>query len=88
MGAIGRHTVNTSERLASLRELMRKPEFDVKTIVVPSEDERECGAKGFSWCHCLLTLSNGADFSEYPAEADKRRSFISGFNGSAGDPRT
>ncbi|KIM69481.1 hypothetical protein SCLCIDRAFT_1207910 [Scleroderma citrinum Foug A] len=63
MGAIGRHTVNTSERLASLRELMRKPEFDVKTIVVPSEDEH---------------------FSEYPAEADKRRSFISGFNGSAG----
>lgn len=24
------------------------------------------------------------DFSEYPAECDKRRAFISGFNGSAG----
>lgn len=42
---------------------MRKPEFDVKVFVVPSEDEH---------------------FSEYPAEADKRRGFISGFNGSAG----
>ncbi|KAL4078159.1 peptidase M24, structural domain-containing protein [Scleroderma yunnanense] len=63
MGAIGRHTVDTSKRLASLRELMRKPEFNIKTIVVPSEDEHS---------------------SEYPAEADKRRAFISGFNGSAG----
>lgn len=63
MGAIGRQTVNTAQRLKSLRELMRKPEFDVKVVVVPSEDEH---------------------FSEYPAEADKRRGFISGFNGSAG----
>ncbi|KAI6021685.1 Creatinase/aminopeptidase [Pisolithus microcarpus] len=63
MGAIGRQTINTTQRLKSLRELMRKPEFDVKVFVVPSEDEH---------------------FSEYPAEADKRRGFISGFNGSAG----
>ncbi|KAG6334211.1 hypothetical protein ID866_4882 [Astraeus odoratus] len=63
MGAIGMHTVDTTERLARLRELMRKPEFNVKVVVVPSEDEH---------------------FSEYPAEADKRRGFISGFNGSAG----
>ncbi|KAI6131463.1 peptidase M24, structural domain-containing protein [Pisolithus croceorrhizus] len=63
MGAIGRQTINTTQRLKGLRELMRKPEFDVKVFVVPSEDEH---------------------FSEYPAEADKRRGFISGFNGSAG----
>ncbi|KAH7882315.1 peptidase M24, structural domain-containing protein [Phlebopus sp. FC_14] len=63
MGAVGTATVDTTERLASLRELMRKPEFNVKAFVVPSEDEH---------------------FSEYPSEADKRRGFISGFNGSAG----
>ena len=81
MGAVGRHTVNTSERLASLRELMRKPEFNVKAIVVPSEDERE-----YQQASVFANSSSGADSSEYPAEADKRRAFISGFNGSAGDP--
>jgi hypothetical protein len=42
MGAVGRHTVNTTERLAALRELMARSEHDVGAFVVPSEDQREC----------------------------------------------
>ncbi|KAH7910665.1 peptidase M24, structural domain-containing protein [Hygrophoropsis aurantiaca] len=63
MGAPGAQTVSTTERLASLRELMRKPENNVKAFVVPSEDQHS---------------------SEYLAQCDERRAFISGFNGSAG----
>ncbi|KAG0707891.1 peptidase M24, structural domain-containing protein [Suillus ampliporus] len=63
MGAIGTHTIDTTERLAKLRELLKKPENKVKAFFVPSEDQH---------------------FSEYPAHADERRAFISGFNGSAG----
>ncbi|KAF9236072.1 peptidase M24, structural domain-containing protein [Melanogaster broomeanus] len=59
----GASMVDTSERLARLRALMREQDFNVGAFVVPSEDEH---------------------FSEYPSEADQRRAFISGFNGSAG----
>jgi len=38
MGAIGQHKVDTSERLANLRELMKKRGVDA--FVVPSEDQR------------------------------------------------
>jgi hypothetical protein len=41
MGAVGRHTVNTTERLAALRELMARDEQTVGAFVVPSEDQRE-----------------------------------------------
>ncbi|KAI9444117.1 Creatinase/aminopeptidase [Lactarius indigo] len=61
MGAVGTQTVDTTERLAALRNLMAERNIDA--YVVPSEDQH---------------------FSEYPAECDKRRAFISGFNGSAG----
>ncbi|KIJ15105.1 hypothetical protein PAXINDRAFT_169294 [Paxillus involutus ATCC 200175] len=63
MGVIGTARVDTSERLASLRALMREQDYNVGVFVVPSEDEH---------------------FSEYPSQADERRTFISGFNGSAG----
>lgn len=61
MGAVGTQTVDTTERLAALRNLMAERNID--SYAVPSEDQH---------------------FSEYPAECDKRRAFISGFNGSAG----
>ncbi|KAF9226237.1 Creatinase/aminopeptidase [Gyrodon lividus] len=63
MGVIGTARVDTSERLACLRALMRGRDYNVEAFVVPSEDEH---------------------FSEYPSQADERRAFISGFNGSAG----
>jgi Xaa-Pro aminopeptidase len=53
--------VDTSERLAKLRGLMK--ERNVQVYVVPSED---------------------AHASEYIAQCDARREFISGFTGSAG----
>ncbi|EPS95616.1 hypothetical protein FOMPIDRAFT_1025722 [Fomitopsis schrenkii] len=56
-------TVNTSERLQALRELMLKPDYNVAVVVVPSEDQH---------------------YSEYPAQCDERRAFISAFTGSAG----
>jgi Xaa-Pro aminopeptidase len=40
MGATATGTVNTTERLAKLRELLKKPENNVKAFVVPSEDQR------------------------------------------------
>ncbi|PFH45881.1 hypothetical protein AMATHDRAFT_70981 [Amanita thiersii Skay4041] len=61
MGAKGTHRVNTTQRLADLRDLMRK--HNVQAFVVPSEDQHS---------------------SEYLADCDQRRAFISGFNGSAG----
>ena len=33
--------VNTSERLAKLRELMKRDENNVQAYVVPSEDQRQ-----------------------------------------------
>jgi Xaa-Pro aminopeptidase len=41
MGAVGTQTVNTTVRLAALRELMSKKENNVDVFVVPSEDQRE-----------------------------------------------
>ncbi|KAJ6572148.1 peptidase M24, structural domain-containing protein [Mycena capillaripes] len=60
MGA-GTQTVNTSQRLENLRQLLAQEQ--VQAFVVPSEDQHS---------------------SEYLAECDERRAFISGFNGSAG----
>ncbi|KAJ4421430.1 hypothetical protein N0V85_000191 [Neurospora sp. IMI 360204] len=54
-------TVNTTDRLAALRSLMKERNVDI--YVVPSEDSHA---------------------SEYIAECDARRAFISGFTGSAG----
>lgn len=42
MGALGRHTVNTTERLTALRKLMAQNEPALGAFVVPSEDQREC----------------------------------------------
>ncbi|KAJ8595569.1 Creatinase/aminopeptidase [Rhizopogon salebrosus TDB-379] len=39
MGATATGTVDTTERLAKLRELLKKPENNVKAFVVPSEDQ-------------------------------------------------
>lgn len=61
---------------------MQHPEVHVGAFVVPSEDERACNFF-FFYSVSAASLFN-LDFSEYPAEADKRRAFISGFNGSAG----
>lgn len=63
MGAIGTQMVDTTDRLARLRKLMKKPETNVNAFVVPTEDQH---------------------FSEYIADCDARRAFISGFTGSAG----
>jgi hypothetical protein len=40
MGAAGAQTVDTSKRLARLRELMNQKDNYVQTYVVPSEDQR------------------------------------------------
>lgn len=39
MDAIRTRTVDTTERLAKLRELLKKPENNVKVFIVPSEDQ-------------------------------------------------
>ncbi|KAG1738708.1 peptidase M24, structural domain-containing protein [Suillus lakei] len=39
MGVIGTRTVDTTERLAKLRQLLKKPENNVKAFFVPSEDQ-------------------------------------------------
>ncbi|KAG6879996.1 hypothetical protein C0992_008203 [Termitomyces sp. T32_za158] len=62
MAATTNGTVNTTKRLAALRQLMAQ-EHNVQAYVVPSEDQHS---------------------SEYLADCDKRRAFISGFSGSAG----
>jgi hypothetical protein len=41
MGAVGTQMVDTSARVAALRELMAKKENNVDAFVVPSEDQRE-----------------------------------------------
>jgi hypothetical protein len=81
MGAIGTQTVDTRERLSALRSLMADRNIDA--YIVPSEDQRRCSTCSFreTSSHIVCTFP---DFSEYPAECDKRRAFISGFNGSAG----
>ncbi|KAK9768934.1 hypothetical protein K7432_000060 [Basidiobolus ranarum] len=55
--------INTTERLAKLRELMAKKEYNVQAYIIPSEDAHQ---------------------SEYTADCDNRRPYISGFTGSAG----
>jgi hypothetical protein len=85
MGAVGQHKVHTSEQLARLRDLMKKEDVNVQAYVVPSQDQRmwfspfqEVSLKDIeTFFFCL-------DSSEYIASCDKRRAFISGFNGSAG----
>ncbi|KAF9269551.1 Creatinase/aminopeptidase [Marasmius fiardii PR-910] len=57
------YPIPTGERLAKLRELMKKKENDVTAYIIPSEDQHG---------------------SEYSADCDERRAFISGFDGSAG----
>ena len=83
MGAAGTQTVDTSSRLAKLRELMDEKDNSVKAFVVPSEDQREYPYD--AWTIHLYLISISLDSSEYLAHCDERRAFISGFNGSAGD---
>lgn len=45
-------TVDTTKRLAGLRELMKQKENSVQAFVVPSEDQR----KSSSWCTLDLIL--------------------------------
>ena len=40
MGAPGKHTVHTGDRLARLRELLKSPAVNVQAFVIPSEDQR------------------------------------------------
>lgn len=42
MDAIGTQMVDTTDRLARLRKLMKKPETNVNAFVVPTEDQRKC----------------------------------------------
>lgn len=80
MAATEGHRVHTTERLARLRALMKKDEVNVQAFVVPSEDQRIALHPHSVEVIDLFCL----DSSEYPASCDKRRAFISGFNGSAG----
>jgi Xaa-Pro aminopeptidase len=82
MGAAGAQTVDTSKRLAGLRELMGRKDNSVQAFVVPSEDQRKFAP---IILRCYLLTSTALDSSEYLAHCDERRAFISGFNGSAGD---
>ncbi|KAG6873904.1 hypothetical protein C0995_009683 [Termitomyces sp. Mi166 len=63
MTAVMSGAVNTTDRLAALRQLMAQKEHSVQAYVVPSEDQHS---------------------SEYLADCDQRRAFVSGFSGSAG----
>ncbi|KAI8374722.1 peptidase M24, structural domain-containing protein [Radiomyces spectabilis] len=56
-------SVNTTQRLQALRELMASEKYAVDAFLIPSEDAHQ---------------------SEYIADCDKRRHWISGFTGSAG----
>ncbi|CAE6418639.1 unnamed protein product [Rhizoctonia solani] len=60
-GKVGARTVNTTDRLSTLRSLMKENQIDAYVVV--SEDQHS---------------------SEYLADCDARRAFISGFDGSAG----
>lgn len=52
MAAAEAQTVDTTKRLAGLRELMKEKENSVQAYVVPSEDQR----KYFSWCTMYFVL--------------------------------
>jgi Xaa-Pro aminopeptidase len=79
MGTIDTQTVNTTDRLAALRILMAERNIDA--YIVPSVDQRRRLTVSIEGPHPYIVFP---DFSEYSAECDKRRAFISGFNGSAG----
>ncbi|KAG0204349.1 hypothetical protein BGX28_003704 [Mortierella sp. GBA30] len=64
----------STDRLLRLRALMQDPEHNVTAFVVPSEDAHQ---EPFNLYACWKK-------SEYVAECDERRAFISGFTGSAG----
>lgn len=52
MAAAEAQTVDTTKRLAGLRELMKLKENSVQAFVVPSEDQR----KSSSWCTLYVVL--------------------------------
>ena len=56
-------TVDTSARLAALRELMAKPEHDVQALVIPTEDQR----KFLSVCLRLATRAISPDLPQTSA---------------------
>jgi len=57
MGAIGTQMVDTTARVAALRELMAKQENNVDAFVVPSEDQRELfGYHQYEMCNMTLRL--------------------------------
>jgi len=39
------HTIDTTDRLAGLRDLMAREEHDVQAFVVPSEDQRQFNSR-------------------------------------------
>ena len=82
MGAAEAQTVDTSKRLADLRELMKREENRVQAYVVPSEDQRKSFTSIYLLVFCIILTI--LDSSEYVAHCDERRAFISGFDGSAG----
>ena len=81
MDAKGTHTVDTTQRLADLRQLLQK--HQLQAFVVPTEDQRVCIVLIIRF----QLLTSYSDASEYIAHCDQRRAFISGFSGSAGEPR-
>lgn len=83
MGSAEVQRVNTTQRLRVLRELMVQEKHHVNALIVPSEDQRALRYKMIIFGHHPL-LSGFSDSSEYLADCDKRRAFISGFDGSAG----
>jgi hypothetical protein len=50
MGAVGKHRVDTTERIAALRKVMAQKEHAVDALVIPSEDQRQCSDR------CPLSL--------------------------------
>lgn len=81
MGSAEVQKVNTTQRLLALRELMAQEKYNVNTLIVPSEDQRAPQSIRIRRPPLTFWFS---DSSEYLAECDKRRAFISGFTGSAG----
>ncbi len=71
-------TVDTSQRLAKLRELMKQKKVDVYSTIL-SHPHRLYSTDTF-----LVVPSEDSHSSEYIASCDARREYISGFSGSAG----
>ncbi|KAG8532167.1 uncharacterized protein KY384_003807 [Bacidia gigantensis] len=72
-------TVNTTERLKQLRQLMKKHNVDVYSIHYHS-----LSVSLLSLTRSLVVPSEDSHQSEYIAACDARREFICGFSGSAG----